>query len=211
MSLLDIICKAVSYEIPKLPDVIPKDWYDFQLQSEELSRKETAQASERPKNAALPALPRLRECHDQEFGSKKRKFGIDGSSGVDFAASPEIRPDSTLAPDDGTTFSYHGVQPPPPPAVVLQWLNWSVTYCPHFQSCNAILLKHDATHPELTLLVFQVLGCRCQAAASSAQSRGRDPQAAMDCVFREPGTYGHCRRGGRYRRGRIERRPAERL
>jgi hypothetical protein len=56
--LLDTICKAVSYEIPQLPTVIPKDWYDFHLQSDECSRKEAVKAAVKaaPKAVAGEAL-----------------------------------------------------------------------------------------------------------------------------------------------------------
>lgn len=173
MSLLQAICKSVSYEIPRLPDVIPKDWYDFQLQSDECSLKQTAQANERPINVALPALPRQHTCHDEEkLHPKKRKFDIDGLTGVNFFASSAMQSHSEFAPNGRTDFSFDGVPPPPPPAVVLQWLNWSVTYCSHVSSCNPFFC--DTLQLASNLLICQVLGCCCEAAASTAQGRGRD-------------------------------------
>ena len=136
MSLLETIVKSVAYEIPQLPDVIPKDWYDFQLQSDESSRKETAQANERPKDVALPALPRQRDHQYEELAPKKRKLDSGGHAGVDSSSSHvqappwAMHPDANVSPTDAAAFAFQGLPPPPPPAVVLQWLNWSVAYRP---------------------------------------------------------------------------------
>jgi len=141
ISLLDAICKAVSYEIPQLPAVIPKDWYDFHLQSDECSRKEAAKASERPKDVSLPSQPRHRDLQSESFGTraseKKRKLVNSGPVSDDLKAAAQrfspwtLPPDPSIAAGDGSasTAAFYGV-PPPPPAVVLQWLNWSVTCRP---------------------------------------------------------------------------------
>ncbi len=139
VSLLGNISESVSYEIPQLPDVIPKDWYDFQLQNDECSRKESAQASERPKDVALPAQPRQRDNQVEEHNDKKRKI-VTHPPGIDSMASFSQFPSWAMPPDARTGFhsscnvESHGLPPPPPPAVVLQWLNWSVTYQPFFHS-----------------------------------------------------------------------------
>lgn len=207
LSLLEAICKAVSYEIPQLPDVIPKDWYDFQLQSDESSRKETAQANERPKDVELPALPRSRDQHGEEHGARKKKRVNCGTAGVDFTAPTAVRPDANFATNDGATFSFDGFPPPPPPAVILQWLNWSVTYCTRFRSSLDLVFLSQA---KKILLMYQVLGCCREAAANAAQSRGRGPQAAVDCVLRKPVEYGPCSHGWRNRRNRARCRAAKR-
>ena len=159
--LLDTICKAVSYEIPQLPTVIPKDWYDFHLQSDECSRKEAVKASERPKDVTLPSQPRKRDHQVDDFGprasEKKRKLVKSGPACDDSKAAAQQFPpwalpsDANVSAADGiaSTAAFYGV-PPPPPSVVLQWLNWSVTCRPSpslIATLILIWLLHFASSP----------------------------------------------------------------